>query len=395
VKEANALVEAGYQTHIIATSHAPVVNKLDESIYSDAQWSYSTIKINLNRRIIGSIIRRIANALVSIGSNQSDLLVCNAYNSATTPLRKKALARSADLYIAHNLAALPAAAAASYMRQARLGFDAEDFHLGELIDTEHNRTSRCCIKYIERKYFPKCNYLTSASPFISEEYRKIYGVEMTPILNVFPLAEADHLDGYNFAKGLNRGVKSIYWFSQTISTDRGLDTALRALAAMKTHAMLYIRGTPTKEFESYLWPLTKTLSIADKVKILEPKPPQDMIKFASMHDVGLSLENTQTRNKDICLGNKIFTYLLAGIPQILTKTSAQSKFAILLGNAAKLIDVDNVEQCAKALDEYLGCESQLKLAKACAFDLARSRYNWDYEKQIFLNVVGRCMSSCT
>ena len=39
--------------------------------------------------------------------------------------------------------------------------------------------------------------------------------------------------------------------------------------------------------------------------------------------MGLSLEESRPRNRDLCLTNKVFVYLLAGIPQLLSHTAAQ------------------------------------------------------------------------
>ena len=46
-------------------------------------------------------------------------------------LAHAAAAVAADLYIAHNLAALPAARHAARRHRGRLGFDAEDYHRGQ------------------------------------------------------------------------------------------------------------------------------------------------------------------------------------------------------------------------------------------------------------------------
>ena len=58
-------------------------------------------------------------------------LAALAYGGPVAGLHAAACAVPADLYIAHYVAALPAAGAAAQRHGALLGFDAEDFHSGE------------------------------------------------------------------------------------------------------------------------------------------------------------------------------------------------------------------------------------------------------------------------
>ena len=57
-----------------------------------------------------------------------------------------------------------------------------------------------------------------------------------------------------------------------------------------------------------------------------------------------------TPNRDICLTNKAFTYLLAGIPVLLSRTTAQSELAVELGDATELVDIYDTKGVAAALD---------------------------------------------
>lgn len=393
IKEANALAEAGYRVHVVSVRYQSATQRFDETVYVSAPWNYTIIKLRFYQRIFGAVMQRVCRRLIGL-PELLPIVVCS-HSSVTAALKRVISGRPADLYVAHNLAALPAAAAASKKYRAKLGFDAEDFHTGELEVTKGNRAELKCRKYIEQRYFPVCSYLTSSSPSIAEEYKKEYGARMTPILNVFPITDANsHAE--STCKYIERKrEKSIYWFSQTISKDRGLDIAIRALTVMKVKAVLNIRGTPSPDFEAYLWPLTQELGITDRVKILDPKPPGDMVRLAAEHDIGLSLENCQPRNRDICLTNKIFTYLLAGIPQIMTRTTAQAELAPTLGDAAILVDSGDAQQCANALDVMLSDEAKLERAKSAAYRLARDRFNWDLEKNKFLRIIENALSNDT
>jgi hypothetical protein len=69
-------------------------------------------------------------------------------------LAAAASAQPAHLYIAHNLGALPAAAAAAARHGARLGFDAEDFHRGQY---DASDPAARAIRSVEERCLPACD----------------------------------------------------------------------------------------------------------------------------------------------------------------------------------------------------------------------------------------------
>jgi hypothetical protein len=111
-----------------------------------------------------------------------------------------------------------------------------------------------------------------------------------------------------------------------------------------------------------------------------------MISLAAAHTLGLSLEQSTPRNRDLCLTNKIFTYLLAGTPVLLTPTRAQQRLATDLGEAALVLNFDRPADTAGKLDAWLASPSRPHAA-AHARALGLGRYNWDYEQASFLQTL--------
>jgi glycosyltransferase involved in cell wall biosynthesis len=305
-------------------------------------------------------------------------------------LARAAAAEPADLYIAHCLAALPAAAKAAQRHGAKFGFDAEDFHIGELFETPENATEIAVRDRIERTLLPRCHHLTAASPGIAEAYAKRYGVEMEPILNVFPLVEGPTSPSQQ--KGDRIGSEpSLYWFSQTIGPGRGIESIIQAMGQMHTPARLHLRGFLATGYSQKLQQLAQEMGVGDLLHFLPSAPPAQMAQLAACHDIGLSLELTQPLNRAICLTNKIFIYLLAGLPILMNRTPAQQEFAGHLGEAAVLIDIHNPKQIAQTLDTWLSHPTKLTSARATAWKLGRERYNWDVEQTRFLSVLERSL----
>ena len=383
VKEADALYDAGYQVRVVAGDYMAEVRLLDQTIFSRSSWSWVTVGLGTKfTYILGKIKQKLAQIIASIGWIPNLSWAIWGHYPLSKRLGQVAAAEAADLYIAHCLAALPAAAWAAKKHHAKLGFDAEDFHIGELADIPENQTEIRIRDYLERTLLPNCSHLTAASPKIAEEYYKRYGIKMHSILNVFPLAESPQ-----YQVNIANSEPSLYWFSQTIGAGRGIEAIIQAMAKMKTKVQLCLRGIPASGYQEQLQNLAQALGVLEQVSFLPSAPPGEMIKLAAEHDLGLSTEPGRDINNSICLGNKIFTYLLAGIPILMSCTPAQEDFAKQLGEAAVLIDINRIEHIAQTLDNFLSQPDKLTFARARAWKLGQEVYNWDVEKKHFLNLV--------
>jgi glycosyltransferase involved in cell wall biosynthesis len=386
VKEADALHEAGYDVRVVAANLTPEIARLDRSILQRAPWRATLVEgaPALMRYPLRSI-----QELLRLGFARADLGLWAASHAFTTFSRRLAAAavrEPADLYIAHYTTALIAAADAARRLGARLGFDAEDDHPGEIIPSAKAKADLRIIGRIERTLLPRCVHRTAASPGIAAAYCNRYGTHFEPILNVFPRAMAP-------AQPQRRpsAVLSVYWFSQTVGPGRGLEDIVAAIGMMKAPVRLTLRGSRDLGYSEHLRMLAAKAGCLDRIEFLDQSDPDKMATLAADHDVGLSIEPRIRPNNEICLGNKIFTYLLAGIPVLLSDTPAQRALAGELGIAAQVVDLGQPAAIARVLDAYAENPDALQAAKQHAWHLGQTRFNWDREKQLLLKSVARAL----
>jgi glycosyltransferase involved in cell wall biosynthesis len=231
--------------------------------------------------------------------------------------------------------------------------------------------------------------VTAAAPLIGDAYRKNYGVASTTVLNVFPLSMAPAAR----APGGGQGTLKAYWFSQTIGLDRGLQSFIQAMARTAARVTLDIRGSNRWGHGESLLALASDLGVADRVTLLPMAAPQEMVTLAAAYDIGLSLETDVSENRRLCLTNKIFTYLLAGVPVLLSDTPAQRALAPDLGAAQRLVSLADPAAMAATLDELASSPAARAEASASAWRLGRERYNWEVEKAALLGSVARAFAS--
>jgi len=378
VKEADSLHEAGYDVTVIYTETTEKVKILDLAILKKSKWNYKIVRLGPKwKRGFRKVINKISRFI-------TDIKILNAYfarisqNTFSNLLNKIVMDHEADLYIGHNLPSLPIVYNSAKKYSAKYGFDAEDYHKGESIDIKEYLLR----DYLEGEYLPGASYLTSSSPMISEKYYSDYHVRMETILNVFPLE--DLLSD----SGTNLQTTSFYWFSQTIGPGRGLEEFLLILSLMDNKPKLYLRGSTDVDikFVRKLKMLSKDYGIEELI-FLQSESPDEMVKLASKHDIGLSLELSNPVNRSICLTNKIFTYLSAGIPVILSNTEAQKEIFKDIKEAALLIDLNNPEESAKKIDKVLIDNKHIQKMKDASINYAVEKYNWGIEKKKFLAII--------
>jgi hypothetical protein len=384
VKEADALHDAGYDVSVIAARVLDLVEPLDQAVMRRIPWRLERIDLRsaLPRRLRRAFQLCARRAYAALG-----LSWCADPGLAVSVrlLRRAALATPADLYVAHYPAALPAAAAAARRHGARYAYDAEDFHLGDWPDAPAYEIERRLVRAVEGRYLPACCYITAASPGIGEAYAEAYGIERPrAVLNAFPLA---HAAPAPTPRGSAQPGPSLYWFSQTIGPERGIECAVHAIGRAATQPHLYLRGTPAAGFAQRLLELARQAGAGGRVHLLPPDQPDRMEELAGVYDAGLCSETGHTTGRQLCLTNKLFTFLLAGIPPLLSDTLAQCHFAADAGLSDLLYPRGKPAALAELIDRLLGDPHRLAAARAQVWRLGQERYNWERERPTLLSCV--------
>ncbi len=395
VKEADALVEAGYTVEVIAPDYSPQWRAADEE-FRDRSWKiiarprFGPASPKVTR--LWELTRRFtATAAARNLGLMHPIIVRAAWHPVVPALVRHAKNTNADLYVAHLVAALPAAALAARKHGVVYGFDAEDFHLGDVPTTPEFALERRLTREIEGAHLPGCAYVTAASPLIATAYAETYNIPEPAIVpNVFPLTGAVSAPS---AAGTATPGPSIYWFSQTIGPDRGLECAVRAISIAQAKPHLYLRGSPANGYLTYLRQLASTAGVGDRVHILPVAQPSEMERLAAIYDIGLCGETGETRNRQLSLGNKIFSYLLAGLPVAMSSTPAHIALAPELGCAARLYTIDDAQSLAAAFDLWMRDQGTLATARRAAWELGQRKFNWDIYKPRYLGTISQALET--
>ncbi|MVN20619.1 glycosyltransferase family protein [Mucilaginibacter arboris] len=388
VKEADALTTSGYKVTVIYQYWNAWGTEIDQQILPVKKWNAIRIGGTPETHKALYWITRVRHKAVKILIKLVGFkywLAERSLSRCTFLLLKDALRQRADLYIAHNLAALPVAVIAAKKNKAKCGFDAEDFHRNEITNNPYHMDVRLKT-FLEEKYIPKTDYLTASSPAIAALYQQLFpSKKAVTVLNAFPVVKEVSLPAVKAAEPLK-----LFWFSQTIGLNRGLQDVLSALKFLEDKQIeLHLLGFIDKETRKQLDIIIQELQFANKPNIVfhQPINPDKIPLFAAQFDVGLALEPGFSLNNNVALSNKIFTYLQAGLTVVASDTTAQKQFINKNPALGFCYEKGNGQQLTAILKRLINEPGLLLQTKQEAFKAARNDLNWETESLKFLKVV--------
>lgn len=393
VKEADALSDAGFAVRVVAMSIEQDKAGFDAALARSRQWCWQTCQARREspggkwRWLHAACRQKLYDRLLLLHSLPGGLE--RAYCRYYPELIRLAAREPTDLFIAHNLPALPVACAAARQWKAKLGFDAEDYHRGEFEEVPETARIRELTARIEERYIPLCDYMTAASQGIAASYAKALGIpEPLTVLNVFPRADRQGKVPIAVLRSERQGAGfSVYWYSQVIGPDRGLEDALRATAILRPHVSLHVRGQWASGYERSFMELATQLGVSNHVHHLPPVPPHELIERAAQHDVGLALEIGHTANRQVALTNKLFTYLVAGIALAASDVRAQRAIMCEVADAGFLFPSGQPELLAAGLKRWLDDPPAFRRAQERSRFYGDTRFCWEVESQKLVHAV--------
>jgi glycosyltransferase involved in cell wall biosynthesis len=376
LKAADALHAAGYRVRVVSANHTEWARTADAIVLASRQWAstivdYSRATAPVARVASGARFKAAQRASATLGVDRVPIgLAVRAYSRAHDELVRAIVSEPMDVIYGGTNGALAAVADAAAERGVPYAIDLEDLHSAEHGGADAGQLHALASR-IEDAAIRAARFVTASSPMISAAYAARYGVEPITIHNTFSI---------NASPREPRPADAplrLYWFSQTIGPGRGLEEVIRAAGHLTIRVELHLRGRPAGGYLEALKSLQREAAPSLSLIVYEPAGPDDMVGLAAAFDAGLSCEEPLVPNHRLCLGNKIFTYLAAGVPVVLSSTPAQLSLAEDLGDAAILYRCGDVDGLARALCA-LAAPARRTLTRRAARAAAERRWHWEH-----------------
>lgn len=377
LKSAMTLSELGYDVTVIYARISSWANEFDSQIFeSNERIKWIGVGL-LNGKSIFNYYFRVRQFLWKL---LEQLISCKYLSTArgftmySQELEKTALQHKADLYIGHNLGALRAVVIAAEKINSLSIFDFEDYHRGE-----HHKESIIyqLVKKYESVYVPRLNYSTASSYLITELYKSTFQeIRIQTVLNVFSVKNAvDQIKPYSSTP------LKLLWFSQFVGFQRGLQNVLKAISYFgKSEIQLTIIGNCNSEVKKYFLKLISDLQISEyDINFCEVVPEIELFRIMETHHVGIAAEMVNVLNREVCLTNKVFCYMLGGLALAVSNTKAQIELLTASKKIGFVYDTNDEQTLVDGLRKYIQYPELLQNDRENSLLLAKETYNWEVQ----------------
>ena len=392
VKEADALADAGFEVVVLFAQHVGWTRALDAEILLGRRWRGRRVRLDWGHPLgamvrLSSGLRARLFRLIAAWSFDAGIAEL-AFSRLLLEQLVIAVWERAGLYIAHNPQTLPIVALAARVSGARYGFDAEDLHTGEYPAERADDPLNRLLAYLEAKYLPGSAYVTAASEGIGQALSERYEIPLPrSVVNTFPWSDRAEIDHLRRDRAAGSSALSLYWYSQVVSLNRGLELILEAVGRVGPGVEVHIRGHLSPAVAAELEAIAARGGIDGQVVYHHTVSPSELLSRAAEHDVGLCLELPWTLNRDLSVTNKLFLYLLAGLAIVATRTRGQISVLGQCPDAAFLVEPDDVDALAAVITRLRDDRGLLERTQSAALRAAAERWQWEHDRPGLVDAV--------
>jgi glycosyltransferase involved in cell wall biosynthesis len=362
-REASALADAGHDVVVLALR---ATGSPDEE------------------RIDGYAIRRVADYTTAGWRRPWRKL--GQMRARTRAFVDAAMSMGPDVVHANDSDTLAAGSMAATRTCAALLYDAHELY-PDMLQEHGIRGSAPVQAYwrdLEARLVPKADAVITVSDGLASELRRRYAVEPIVVMNVprvQPLAPRGRLRS---ELGLAPETPLVLYQGVLIQ-GRGLVGLVEAVASLPG-VVLVVQGSGPEEVP--MRQRVEALGVGDRIHLTGHQPLSTLHEYACDADVGVVIYEPTTLNNRLAAPNKLFAYLMAGLP--VAGSDFPGLAAIVAGEGVGAVfDPTSPVSVASAISGLLGDPERLAGMRARARVLAESRYNWGIEKEKFLAVYRR------
>lgn len=281
------------------------------------------------------------------------------------------LFNKADVYWSNDLDTLLANFIASKWKNKQLIFDSHEYYT-EVPELVNRPKVQAFWKRIERKIIPQLKHITTVSKSIAELYKKEYGVDVKLLRNV---PEKDPIT-YEVNQLKQNGIKVII-YQGAININRGIEYMVRAMKYVD-NGILYLIGKG--DIYETIQQLIAKENLNNKVKMLGEVPYEKLHSYTIQADLGLSLEEDKGLNYRLALPNKLFNYIHANVPVLVSNLPEMSAL-VKQYNIGCTIEKHDAKHIADKIMSTLNDAEKVNLWKNNTKKAAQL-LNWEIEKEV-------------
>ncbi len=273
-----------------------------------------------------------------------------------------------DILLSNDLDTLTANFLAARIRNKELIYDSHEYftEVPELMGRP--RVKKVWL-WLEQKMVPKLNYAYTVCASIAKVYTEKYGTDFKVIRNI-PI-------GNKLQAEKTGSTEKIILYQGALNRGRGLEQAILAMQFIE-NAKLIIAGDG--DIKRQLEELVRNKKLTDRVKFTGRLPFTELSKLTPKADLGLSIEEDLGLNYHFALPNKLFDYIQAEVPVLVTNLP-EMKAIVEKYKIGKITNSLEPKDLAMSITEGLNNSSERDEWKK-NLKVAAEQLTWEKEEKV-------------
>lgn len=295
-----------------------------------------------------------------------------------------AVRNPAELYVAHDLPVLPAAIAAAESIEARLLYDAHELYPEQL---HFGKERMELYRAVERDLAAIPDVVITVNESIAKEMSRRYGIEEPKVILNAP--DADHVQ---VPIPRNRRLRDsldiadndkVFLYQGALSLNRNLEALVASMAYVASKDIVLVLMGPGEAKRVELEAIANEHGLLNKRVFFLPAVSQaELLQYTAGADVGIIPYPSIDVNTTLCTPNKLFEFLVAGVPILANDLPELRRFVSDKG-AGITSKMNTAADIAEAIDEM--CSADIEQLRTSVAKLA-NEMTWQAQEKAVLSV---------
>ena len=281
-----------------------------------------------------------------------------------------------DVLLANDLDTLLPNYLISKLQIKKLVYDSHEL-FSEIPELVNKPFTKKVWRSLERRVLPNLKNTYTVSNSIADYYDKKYQTKFKVIRNLPLMIRTISKGNFSFD---HKGEKIIL-YQGAINIGRGLELIINTMPFISNCILVIIgNGDIIKNLKSYV----KNINLVKKVRFLESLTPNELQKITPLANIGISIEEDLGLNYRFSLPNKIFDYINAEVP-ILVSNLPEMRKIIDTHEVGEIVKDRSPQKLALQIKELLKKDYSEELKKA------KKELIWENQEEellaIFRNII--------
>ena len=258
-----------------------------------------------------------------------------------------------------HLLAVVAEYAASASPRPHVIYDAHEFVAGLAVSGARTQRSVDGWAALERQFIRSADRVITVADGLAERLQALHHLERRPaVVHNAPIAWGAGADAGSGSSrslrsecGIGAGV-TLAVYSGALSAARGVDTAVEVLGLLPDLHLAVVAVPYPHPMEARLREIAARVGAADRLHLVPPVPSHEVPSYLSQADVAVSPILGDSVSYDEALPNKLFEFLHAGLPMVVSDCRAVAQFVTEHGLGA-VFRAGDVDDLARGLRDVL------------------------------------------